>query len=72
MNNYPDKIKTLTIISICLYAIIPLLIWKPIVKKINLRYGALKDVMKPMPSEIIVQNKALIHHLKKISPKSSS
>jgi len=67
---YIGKILILVIISIVLFLILPLVIWKPVVSKITKRYDALKQVVKPVPIDAISHNKGLITTLVKISPES--
>lgn len=40
-------------------------------RRIKKRYIVLKDVMRPVPTDMIAANKGLLFYLKKLSPKTA-
>jgi hypothetical protein len=59
----------IVIASICIFILLPSLIWKPIVMKILRRYEKLKMLLKRVPPDVILDQKNLYYILMAFSPK---
>ena len=69
-SRYSKVSKILATISIVLHIILPLIIWKPMDRRITKRYDEMKWILKPAPMEFVAKMRRTLGYLIKISPQS--